>query len=159
LPVAVATRYLQTCLPSVGLNKELLKVNLVNLMIGLGCGAALIAVVGGWGVAASVLLSEITALALLLKFVKQKLPALKFGPMFVAPFAAASIWGVVYLTTIAVGASYWPQVLAPLVLTTPIAWWLSAARAHGKESHAAPWTIAVPSAETLFAENSRPKAA
>jgi O-antigen/teichoic acid export membrane protein len=158
LPVAVTTRYLQTCLPSVGLNKELLKVNVANLSIGLGSGMALIATVGGWGVAASVLLSETTSLVLLLTFVKQKLPALKFGPMFAAPCAAGSIGMVIYFVAVAVGTPGWLQIAAPLAFTAPIAWWLSEARTHGKPSRTPTWTNAS-AADEPFAEPIGSKAA
>ncbi len=159
LPVAVTTRYLQTSLPSVGFNKELLTVNLVNLTVGLGAGAALITIAGGWGVAASVLLSEIVSLALLLTSVKQKLPVLRFGPMFIAPIVAASVWCTVYLAATVIGLPYWLQIVTPLLLATPITWWLSAARTKRDNAIVLQKTSIAPSVDEQFAENVLPKAA
>ncbi len=39
LPLGVATRYLKTCLPSIGLNAQLLSVNVASLALGVGAGA------------------------------------------------------------------------------------------------------------------------
>jgi O-antigen/teichoic acid export membrane protein len=130
LPMAVVTRYLQTCLPSIGLNKELLKVNFVYLVVGVCCGAAMTFAVGGWGVAASVLISEFASLCLLLALVRQRLPGLQIAPMLSAPLVAAVLCGVLHLLFWTMRAPHWLQVVAPIVVAAPILWRLSAVRMH-----------------------------
>jgi O-antigen/teichoic acid export membrane protein len=125
LPLGVATRYLKTCLPSIGLNAQLLSVNVASLVLGVGAGAWLIRDVGPPGIAASVLISDACGLAMLLGLLKQQ-SSLRIAPALAAAIAVGGVWATLYVTSTAL--SPWPRlhVLVPLVITTPLTLWVAA---------------------------------
>jgi hypothetical protein len=125
LPLGVATRYLKTCLPSIGLNAQLLSVNVASLVLGVGAGAWLIRDVGPPGIAASVLISDACGLAMLLGLLKQQ-SSLRIAPALAAAIAVGGVWATLYVTSTAF--SPWPRlhVLVPLVITTPLTLWVAA---------------------------------
>jgi len=125
LPLGVATRYLKTCLPSIGLNAQLLSVNLASLALGVGAGAWLIHEFGPPGIAASVLVSDTCGLALLLGLLKQR-SSLRIGPTLAKASAVGGVWAALYATSLALTQSPWAQILAPMVVATPLTLWVAA---------------------------------
>lgn len=128
LPMAVVTRYLQTCLPGIGLSRELLNVNAISLAIGLTSGVVLVTISDVWGIAASVLLSESVVLFLLFKYLKQHVPALSLSAMFATPMLAAVITFSLYIAIASTGAPDWLSIATPITCSVPIAWRFSATR-------------------------------
>jgi hypothetical protein len=127
LPLGVATRYLKTCLPSIGLNSQLLSVNVASLALGVGAGAWLIRVVGPPGIAASVLVSDVCGLAMLLGLLKRR-SSLRIAPALAAASAVAGVWAALYLTSMALSPWPWLHVLVPVVIATPLTLWTAAIR-------------------------------
>jgi O-antigen/teichoic acid export membrane protein len=125
LPLGVATRYLKTCLPSIGLNAQLLSVNVASLALGVGAGAWLIRVVGPPGIAASVLVSDVCGLAMLLGLLKRR-SSLRIAPAIAAASGVGGVWAALYVTSMALSPSPWLRVLVPLVVATPLTLWIAA---------------------------------
>jgi O-antigen/teichoic acid export membrane protein len=124
LPFGVATRYLKTCLPSVGLNGQLLTVNVVSLAIGVGMGVGLIGAFGAPSIAASVLCSEVCGLCLILMILKQKLPELRLSAIVQAPVAAAVVLLAVHAALWGTSAPQLMCMLLPMAVCTPLAGWM-----------------------------------
>jgi len=139
LPVGVATRYLKTCLPSLGLNAQLLAVNAASLAVGIGIGLGLMKSAGAAGIAVSVLCCETCGLGLILMFLKQKLPALRLGSIARAPAIVAVALIGMESNLWAMGWQLWPRTIVPLVTVVPLIGWiaLKQAAAVGREPHVA----------------------
>jgi O-antigen/teichoic acid export membrane protein len=125
LPLGVATRYLKTCLPSIGLNAQLLSVNVASLVLGVGTGALLINEIGPPGIAASVLVSDVCGLALLLVVLKHQL-SLQIARTLAAASAVGGVWAALYGASMAFSPSPWVHVFVPMVLATPLTLWVAA---------------------------------
>jgi O-antigen/teichoic acid export membrane protein len=124
LPLGVATRYLKTCLPSVGLNAQLLSVNVASLVLGVGTGAAVINDIGPAGIAASVLVSDAFGLALLLTFLKQR-ASLRIAPTLGAASAVGGLWAALYVGSMVLSPSPWVRAFVPMVVATPLTLWVA----------------------------------
>ena len=124
LPLGVATRYLKTCLPSIGLNTQLLTVNLACVVVGIGMGIGLVHTAGAPGIAASVLCTELCGLALILMVIKRKLPALRFAPIVQAPLATAAVLLGVQSILWSTGMPVLFQGFFPMAIGIPLAGWL-----------------------------------
>jgi hypothetical protein len=125
LPLGVATRYLKTCLPSVGLDAQLLGVNVASLALVVGAGAWLIHEFGPPGIAASVLVSDVCGLAMLLGLLKQR-SSLRIARTLAAASAVGGVWAVLYVASTALSPSPWIHVLGPLLVATPLTLWVAA---------------------------------
>jgi O-antigen/teichoic acid export membrane protein len=125
LPLGVATRYLKTCLPSVGLNAQLLIINFASLVLGVGTGAWMIHDLGPPGIAASVLVSDACGLFLLLVVLKHQL-SLQIARTLVAASAVGGVWAALYVAATVLSASPWVHVFAPMLVAAPLTLWMAA---------------------------------
>jgi O-antigen/teichoic acid export membrane protein len=132
LPVAVATRYLKTCLPSVGLNAQLLVVNVVSLVLGVAIGVMLMQQYSGAGIAASLIVSESFGIGLLIFFLKQKLPQLRATAIFRAPLAVVTAGGFAQFAVVQATDATWLQITVPLTVGTTLGGWRAARLLHSE---------------------------